>query len=44
MTNGTVSKGGITHPSLKKRIKNILKWIKKYWYNSLFYVQVAYIL
>jgi Zn-dependent protease with chaperone function len=25
MTNGTVSKGGITHPSLKKRIKNILK-------------------
>lgn len=25
MTNGTVSKGGITHPSLKKRINNILR-------------------
>lgn len=25
ITNGTVTKGGITHPSLKKRINNILK-------------------
>lgn len=36
MTNGTVAKGGISHPALEKRINNINEVIRNCRYSRLF--------